>query len=109
MVEIGDRWHRGKLSITREHYATAYLMQRLAVLMRSSPNSNKGALIWVGCAPSEHHEIGAILLTLYFAPCGLSKCVFIGKDLLKEDFCARGARATASAVLFECQYPRNGL
>ena len=38
MVEIGERWHRGELSITREHYATSYLMQRLGAILRVVPN-----------------------------------------------------------------------
>ena len=59
LVEIGDRWHRGLLSVTREHYATNYLIQRLAALLRTVPNATNTPLIWVGCAPDEQHEIGA--------------------------------------------------
>ena len=70
LVEIGDRWHRGLLSVTREHYATNYLIQRLAALLRTVPNATNTPLIWVGCAPGEQHEIGAMLLSIYLRRVG---------------------------------------
>ncbi|MEZ4673654.1 MAG: B12-binding domain-containing protein [Caldilineaceae bacterium] len=51
LVEIGERWHRGEINITSEHFATAYLQQRLAAILRTAPNAGSGPLIWVGCAP----------------------------------------------------------
>ncbi|MBK8796480.1 MAG: MerR family transcriptional regulator [Anaerolineales bacterium] len=64
LVEIGERWHRGELSITREHYATNYLMQRLAAILRTVPNATVRPIIWVGCAPGELHEIGDVAFDL---------------------------------------------
>ena len=53
MVEIGERWRRNELSVTCEHYATNYLLQRLGAILRIVPNGYGGPLVWVGCAPSE--------------------------------------------------------
>lgn len=85
LVEVGERWHKGTLSITREHYITSYLTQRLAVLLRSVQNPNKGAQLWVACASTEQHDIGAILLTLYLRRAGY-QVHFMGKDLPRTDF-----------------------
>lgn len=81
---IGDRWHRGELSITREHFATNYLLQRLTAILRAVPNLGTGASIWVGCAPGEMHEVGAVLLTIYLRRAGLP-VHYLGQNLAASD------------------------
>ncbi len=84
LVEIGERWHRGEISITHEHFATAYLQQRLAAFLRMIPAAIGGSLIWVGCPPKEEHEIGAILLTIYLRRAGY-QVQYLGKNIPIED------------------------
>ena len=85
LVEIGERWHRGEVSITKEHYVTNYVMQRLMALMRAT-NSNAGApVIWIGCAPGELHEMGALLLSLYMRRAGY-QVHYLGRNLPIDDF-----------------------
>lgn len=84
LVEIGERWHRGEVSVTREHYATALLQQRLAAIMRTTPHPNKKNFIWVLCAPGEEHEIGAMLLTLYLRRTGY-QTQYLGKNIKASD------------------------
>jgi MerR family transcriptional regulator, light-induced transcriptional regulator len=85
LLEIGERWHRGEVSVTNEHYATNYLLQRLAVVLRSIQQPTRGVLIWVACAPSEQHEVGALLLVLYLRRAGYH-VRYIGKDVPIDDF-----------------------
>lgn len=98
LVEVGERWHKGNLSVTHEHYITNYLLQRLAVLLRTVQNPDRGALIWIACPPSEQHEIGAILLTLYLRRAGY-QVRFIGKDLPLEDFAREVQQKRPTLVL----------
>ncbi len=84
LVEIGERWHRGELNITHEHFATAYLQQRLATFLRMAPFNTDGALIWVGCPPKEEHEIGAQMLTLYLRRAGY-QVQYLGKNIPLDD------------------------
>ncbi len=84
LVEIGDRWHRGELSVTREHFATALLQQRLAAILRTAPHPNQKNLIWVVCAPGEDHEIGALLLTIYLRRAGY-QTQYLGKNIKAAD------------------------
>ncbi len=72
MVEIGTRWHDGAVSVATEHFASNYLLQRLAALLRTLPNAADGPTLWVGCAPGEQHEIGALLLSIYLRRAGYS-------------------------------------
>jgi MerR family transcriptional regulator, light-induced transcriptional regulator len=87
LSEIGERWHRGELSITTEHFATNYLIQRLAALLRSIPNGSNSPLIWVGCAPTELHEVGPLLLAIYLRRAGY-RVHYLGQNVPSEDLSA---------------------
>jgi methanogenic corrinoid protein MtbC1 len=99
MVEIGERWHRGALSITREHYATSYLMQRLGAILRSSPNSVSGPLVWVSCAPGETHEMGVMLLAICLRRAGYH-VRYLGQDLPADDIIGEAQSEKPALVLF---------
>lgn len=99
LIEIGERWHRGELSITREHYATNYLVQRLAAILRTVPNATDKPLIWVGCAPGELHEIGAMLLSIYLRRAGYT-VRYLGQNLPLDDLVAETQLVKPDMVLF---------
>jgi DNA-binding transcriptional MerR regulator/methylmalonyl-CoA mutase cobalamin-binding subunit len=99
MVEIGERWHRGELSITREHYATAYLLQRLGAILRVVPDGVTGPVIWIGCAPGEKHEMGALMLCIYLRRAGY-QVRYLGQDLAEDDIVAEAAVLKPAMILF---------
>jgi MerR family transcriptional regulator, light-induced transcriptional regulator len=104
LVEIGDRWHRGEVSITVEHYATNYLIQRLAVVLRGVNNPRNGPLIWVACPSSEQHEVGALLLVIYLRHAGYP-VRYIGKDVPVSDFLREVQRERPALVLLSSSMP----
>lgn len=83
LIEVGTRWHNGQLSVAREHYATNYLRGYLLSVLRSSRQNSSGNTIWVGCAPLEQHEIGAILLSIYLKRAGY-RLKYLGQNLPLE-------------------------
>ncbi len=85
LVEIGERWHREQVSVTVGHFATNYVLQRLAALLRIVPNIIAGPLIWIGCAPQELHEVGALLVTIYLRRAGFH-VQYLGQTLPENDF-----------------------
>lgn len=99
LVEVGERWHRRELSVTREHFATNYLLHRLTALLRAVPNLDHGPLIWVGCAPGELHEGGAVLLAIYLRRAGYL-VHYLGQNLPVDDFAAEVQRQQPAMVLF---------
>jgi MerR family transcriptional regulator, light-induced transcriptional regulator len=99
LVDIGERWHRGELSITNEHYATSYLQQRLAALLRAVPNGTGGPLIWVGCAPGELHETGALLLTIYLRRHGY-QVHYLGQNIPLDDLEKEVKKLQPAMLLF---------
>lgn len=98
LIEIGDRWHQGAVSVATEHFATNYLLQRLAALLRSLPNGSTGPLVWVGCAPSELHEVGALLLGIYLRRAGY-RVHYLGQSLPAEDLAAEAQRRQPAMIL----------
>lgn len=98
LIEIGDRWHKGQVSVTAEHFASSYLQHRLAAILRTVPISGGTSLLWVGCAPKEEHEIGAMLLTIYLRRAGY-QVQYIGKNPKAEDFVADVRRFQPALVL----------
>lgn len=98
LIDIGERWHRGEINVTHEHFATAYLQQRLAAILRTIPATGGESLIWVGCAPNEEHEIGAMLLTIYLRRAGY-QVQYVGKNLPVADLTAEVKRQQPTMVL----------
>lgn len=85
LTEVGIRWHGGQLNIAREHYATNYIRQHILSVLCSSRQNHSGHTIWVGCAPEEHHEIGAILLSIYLKRAGF-QVQYLGQNLPVDEF-----------------------
>jgi DNA-binding transcriptional MerR regulator len=106
LIEVGDRWHRGELSVTHEHYITNYLIHRLAVLLRSLPNLAGGPPIWVACMQTEQHEVASILLTLYLRRAGHTVRL-IGKDIPIGDFIQEVQQAHPAMLLFSTSMPES--
>lgn len=104
LVEIGELWHRGEITVTTEHFSTNYLMQRLMALLRTSNSSAAGPVIWVGCAPNELHEIGALLLTIYLRRAGFY-VQYLGGNLPVEDLVGEVKRQLPSMVVFSATSP----
>lgn len=98
LIDIGERWHRGEVSTTTEHFSTNYLLQRLSALLRTVPAGNGGPPIWVGCAPGELHEVGAMLLTIYLRRAGYS-VHYLGQNLHTEDVVRDVARRRPAMIL----------
>lgn len=64
LVEIGDAWHRGDLSIATEHFATQFYMQNLlGMLAAAIPPVHRGKIV-AACAPGEMHQIGLLMIVV---------------------------------------------
>jgi MerR family transcriptional regulator, light-induced transcriptional regulator len=81
---IGDAWERGEIRVATEHFASNFLRGYLLGAYQSLPIPRRGALILVGCAPSELHDIGALMLALLLREQG-RRVEFLGQDLNLED------------------------
>jgi MerR family transcriptional regulator, light-induced transcriptional regulator len=84
LVEIGEAWHRGEIFISTEHFATTYLRGRLLALLQAYPQRTDMPLIFVGCAPTERHEVGALIFAVMLRQQGFN-VVYLGQDVPEDD------------------------
>ena len=84
MRDIGTMWHEGRIPVTTEHFASAYVQGRLRGLLSAVPNTPDGAAVLVACAPRETHELGALTLAVLLRRAGFY-VYYLGPDLPLKD------------------------
>ena len=98
MVELGERWHRGEVDTTTEHFASSFVMGRLRMLM-SMTGTGQGALeVIVTCAPHDRHEMGALMLAVLLRRAGY-RVYYLGADTPLVDLAAMAADKHPLAVM----------
>jgi DNA-binding transcriptional MerR regulator len=84
LVEIGEAWHRGEIRIAQEHFASTFLRGHLLSLYQAYPLRRGAQRAFVGCAPSEQHEIGPLMLALFLRRGGC-RVDYLGANLETAD------------------------
>ena len=84
MRELGVMWREGRIPVTTEHFASAYVQGRLRGLLSAVPNAAGGAAVLVACAPQETHELGALTLAVLLRRAGFY-VYYLGPDLPVKD------------------------
>jgi|SRR5271157_349290 len=84
MVQIGEAWYRGDIRITTEHFASAYIRGRLLSMLQAYPVLKNAPYVLCGCAPTEQHEIGALMLSVMLRSKGF-RVEFLGPDVPIDD------------------------
>lgn len=73
LIEVGDRWHAGELSVAAEHYITSFIRSRLLALLTTYQRPDPdGPVVFTACAPDEWHEIGMVLVSMFLARRGVA-------------------------------------
>jgi len=103
LVDIGDRWHAGELSVAEEHYATAFVRARLFGLLQAyQPPHTRGRLVFTACAPDEWHEVGILIVSVFLTRRGIS-VRYLGPNLPLEGLGAVVARHHPAVVVLSAQ------
>jgi methanogenic corrinoid protein MtbC1 len=84
MIEVGEQWHQGKITVTAEHFATQFIRRKLSSIFNTYAISEGRGLILVGCAPSEQHDMGALLLSVMLVRHGW-QVVYLGSQVPLKD------------------------
>jgi len=84
LVEIGEAWNRGEIRITTEHFASAYIRGKLLSLLQAYPIKRNVPFIVIAGAPSEEHEIGALMMAVLLRSEGF-RVEFLGTDIPLDD------------------------
>jgi len=83
LVRLGRSWAEGKISISTEHFASNYLRRKLIALISYGPSTRPGTIA-VGCAPTDLHEMGILLLSIFLRRRGWH-VVYLGQAVPLED------------------------
>lgn len=97
LVEIGEGWHRGDVSIAQEHFASAYIRQKIETLLNQTWYPQRGPSILCACAPGEQHEIGLMLLALFVRRRGYH-VVYLGPNVPEDELLQTAARLQPAMV-----------
>ncbi len=84
LVEIGEAWYRGEIKVATEHFASTFIRGRLLALMQNFPNRRNAPHILAGCAPSEQHEIGSLMVAILLRQAGY-RVEYLGPDIPLSD------------------------
>jgi methanogenic corrinoid protein MtbC1 len=84
LIAIGEAWYRGEIRITTEHYASNFLRAKLMSLLQAYPTRRNAPYIQLGCAPTEQHELGSLMMAVLLRSEGY-RVEYLGPDLPIED------------------------
>jgi methanogenic corrinoid protein MtbC1 len=98
LVEIGDLWAHGDVSVAQEHLASGAVRAALLRLLADRRGNVRGVAV-LACAPGERHEIGLLMLAVLLRARGW-QVAYLGPDTPAEDAVSLARQLRASAILF---------
>ncbi len=98
MIEIGDRWQAGELSIAQEHLASGTIRAALTKLLADPRAGVRGTAV-LACATGERHEIGLLMLAVLLRADGW-QVAYLGADTPAEEVVALAVELDALAIGF---------
>ncbi len=101
LIEVGDRWHRGELSVASEHFGTTLVRSRLMTLLDELRPGERSHSVLCACPPGELHEMGLLLFAIEATLQGWDP-VYLGANVPVSDLLdtARKVRPTLVALSF---------
>jgi DNA-binding transcriptional MerR regulator len=78
--EIGKLWEHGEVTVSVEHFASAFFHSLLTSLFHSMPANEANPLVIACCAPGEQHELGLLMLSLLLRRAGL-RVTYLGQSI----------------------------
>lgn len=95
--EVGERWHRGELSISQERMVSKVVSRHIGLMLDAYDRTARREAVVFATLPGERHELGLLMSAMLCASRGF-KVHYLGPDLPPEEI-ARYARETAAAVV----------
>ncbi len=78
--EIGLLWEQGKITVSVEHFASAFFRGILTNLFHVTPDTGTGPAVIVCCAPGEAHELASLMIALLLRRANLH-IVYLGQSI----------------------------
>jgi methanogenic corrinoid protein MtbC1 len=98
LVEVGERWASGSVSVAQEHLVSATVRAALQKLL-SDQRADVHGIAVLACAPGEQHEIGLLMLAVMLRSEGW-QVAYLGADTPVADAVALAEELDATALCF---------
>jgi methanogenic corrinoid protein MtbC1 len=98
LVEVGERWASGAVSVAQEHLVSSIVRAALQKLLSDQRADVRGTAV-LACAPGERHEIGLLMLAVMLRSDGW-QVAYLGADTPFTDAAALADRLDATALCF---------
>ncbi len=96
--EVGDGWEQGSITIGQEHFATAFIRERmLSMLVTLEHGPDGGRRVVCGSMSGERHEGGLLALAVRLAMHGM-RVTYLGADVPATAMAAAAKRQGAALV-----------
>jgi DNA-binding transcriptional MerR regulator/methylmalonyl-CoA mutase cobalamin-binding subunit len=88
LVEVGDAWHQGEVTVAQEHHVSAFVREQLLTMLDSvGGGPSQGPVPVCAGMPGETHEIGLLAAAVKLALSGW-RVSYFGLDLPNEEVAA---------------------
>ena len=104
--EIGDRWHRGEISIAQEHMVTDIVRRLVIAVSRGYLRADNGPCLVLATLSGERHELG-ILMCSWLAATRRYHTHYLGADCPAGEIARFALEVEARAVLISLVMPEN--
>ena len=98
LVEVGERWQAGAITVAQEHLASSTVRSALQRLLADTRGAVRGTAV-LACAPAERHEIGLLMLAVLLRADGWA-VAYLGADTPVADAVALARSIGARIVCF---------
>jgi methanogenic corrinoid protein MtbC1 len=104
--EVGERWHRGEVSIAQEHMVTDIVRRLIISVSRGYIRSDNGPCLVLATLSGERHELG-ILMCSWLAATRRFRTHYLGVDCPPAEIARFALEVEARAVLVSIVMPEN--
>jgi len=98
LVEVGERWHRGQLSIAQERIISAAVRKQLTSVLDTYSRIADGPVMVLSTPAGERHELGILMCALLAASRNV-RCHYLGPDLPAAELATYATRVGADVVV----------
>ena len=107
LLEVGERWHAGTLSIAQERIVSNAIRKQLAFVLDTYNRIAAGPPLVFATLTDERHEIGILMCALLAAARGV-RCQYLGADLPPGEVAVFADRVGAAAVVLSFARSESG-
>ncbi len=104
--EVGERWHRGEMTIAQEHMVTDVVRRLVISASRGYLRADNAPCLVLATLSGERHEIG-LLMCSWLAAMRRYRTHYLGVDCTPEEIARFALEVDASAVLVSMIMPEN--